>query len=430
MPKEGRRVQQESRKHTVRRTREEKQARVLYLALGGVAAIILLVLGIGYYQENVGKLGAPIAVVNGTIITVRDYQTRVRYDAGSTLAALDNAEKNLAQVTSDPSTAFLRDYLLQQRATLQRQMITLPRNTFENIIDDEIVRQQAAKLNLRVSSDQVDEEIEKLFQYARATPTPTEGPSPTPTLTLTPTKTPTITPTSTRTPTPTGTITPTTPTLTPTFAPTETTEPTSTPISFSSYQEQKQKYLDSLSKNTQVSEADFRKIVEITLLRRKLQEQLAEQVAKSAEQVNVRHILVKTYDEAAKVIERLKKGEDFAKLAQELSLDTGSKEKGGDLGWALRGTFVPEFDEVAFALKPNEISQPVTTTFGAHIIQVLGHEQNRPLDETQLQQKKSGALNDWLQTAKLTAKIERYYDDRLVPSEIRKVITQMLQSAQ
>jgi peptidyl-prolyl cis-trans isomerase SurA len=74
--------------------------------------------------------------------------------------------------------------------------------------------------------------------------------------------------------------------------------------------------------------------------------------------------------EANEIRARLVDGEDFAQLARRLSADPGSRERGGELGWFRRGRMVPEFDRVAFALRPGEISQVVETSFGFHIIRV------------------------------------------------------------
>jgi peptidyl-prolyl cis-trans isomerase C len=80
------------------------------------------------------------------------------------------------------------------------------------------------------------------------------------------------------------------------------------------------------------------------------------------------HILVPTEEEAKKALARVKGGEDFAKVAGEVSKDPGSK--GGDLGWFTKDRMVPEFGDAAAKLKPGELSEPVKTQFGWHIIKL------------------------------------------------------------
>jgi peptidyl-prolyl cis-trans isomerase C len=87
------------------------------------------------------------------------------------------------------------------------------------------------------------------------------------------------------------------------------------------------------------------------------------------ERVRARHILVKTEQEATEILDRLKKGEKFEDLAKKYSQD-GSKDYGGDLGYFSEREMVPAFSKAAFSLKPGEISQPVKTNFGWHIIKV------------------------------------------------------------
>jgi parvulin-like peptidyl-prolyl isomerase len=425
MPKAVRRVPEETRKQQVRRAREQRQERVLFLGLGAVALLVVLILAFGYYQENIGKLNNPIATVNGTPITVRDYQVRLRYDYASIESQLSSLQSNLAQFGNDPSADFLKNYFQQQQVQLVNELITLPRGELETLIDNEIVRQEAAKRNITVSEDEIDQEIERGFGYQRATPTPTAGPSPTATQTATPTLTPTITPTATPSPTPTGTITPTTPTITPTPGPTETPGPTSTPMTYQGFLDQKKEFLDNVGKSAGMNEADLRKMFQVIILRRKLNQMLADQVPTTAEQVHARHILVANYDDAVKVEDQLKQGKDFSDLAKQFSTDTSNKDNGGDLGWFSRGQMVKEFEDTAFSLKVDEISQPVTTTFGVHVIQVLGHEQNRPLDASALQQKQSAALTEWLDQNRVNFKTERFYRDEYVPPDIRKTITQI-----
>jgi len=109
-------------------------------------------------------------------------------------------------------------------------------------------------------------------------------------------------------------------------------------------------------------------------------------------QVRASHVLVpinekggsESEDKARDVIRRAKAGEDFAKLAREVSQDPGSKDKGGDLGWVKQGDMVPEFDRALFALKKGELSaEPVRTQYGFHVIKVFDVKEGarQPLKE-------------------------------------------------
>jgi peptidyl-prolyl cis-trans isomerase C len=91
--------------------------------------------------------------------------------------------------------------------------------------------------------------------------------------------------------------------------------------------------------------------------------------AKSEPEVHARHILVPTEDEAKAIVAQLKGGADFAALAKEKSKDPGAAD-GGDLGYFTKDQMVPEFAEVAFRLDKGQISDPVKTQFGWHVIKV------------------------------------------------------------
>ena len=113
------------------------------------------------------------------------------------------------------------------------------------------------------------------------------------------------------------------------------------------------------------------------------------------EQVKARHILLKfspniseeekkkVKEKAELVLERLKKGEDFAELATAYSEDPSSAKKGGDLGYLQKGKMVKPFEEAAFSLKPGQLSGIVETKFGYHIIKVEEHKEagTKPFDE-------------------------------------------------
>jgi peptidyl-prolyl cis-trans isomerase C len=87
-------------------------------------------------------------------------------------------------------------------------------------------------------------------------------------------------------------------------------------------------------------------------------------------EVRARHILVETEDEAKKILAELKKGGDFAAIAKQKSKDPAAAAEGGDLGYFTKEQMVPEFAEVAFKLDKGQLSDPVKTQFGWHIIKV------------------------------------------------------------
>lgn len=92
--------------------------------------------------------------------------------------------------------------------------------------------------------------------------------------------------------------------------------------------------------------------------------------AKGQEEIRARHILVGSKEEAQKIADEVKAGAAFEKLAKEKSTDKGSGANGGELGWFTKDKMVPEFAEAAYVLKKGEISGPVKSPFGYHIIKV------------------------------------------------------------
>lgn len=103
------------------------------------------------------------------------------------------------------------------------------------------------------------------------------------------------------------------------------------------------------------------------------------------EQVEASHILVEDETVAQEVLEKLEAGEDFAELAQEYSID-GSAANGGELGFFGKGRMVPPFEEAAFALAINEISDPVESDFGFHIIKVTDRKETFDDYKTDIEQ--------------------------------------------
>jgi parvulin-like peptidyl-prolyl isomerase len=195
-----------------------------------------------------------------------------------------------------------------------------------------------------------------------------------------------------------------------------------------------QKKLDKLLKDQNVSEKELKSQLEAQMLQDKVRQKVSDDVKvsdedmkayfeKNAEQFNTpesvdaRHILVKTKAEAEKVEKLLKADNSDAnwkKVAKEYSTDPGSKDSGGDLGNFPKGRMVPEFEEVAFDLKPGTVSAPVKSQFGWHVIEVSKKtpgskqtfEEAKPTIEQQLKfEKQSTAWEDWLKQAEKDADV-------------------------
>jgi len=90
-----------------------------------------------------------------------------------------------------------------------------------------------------------------------------------------------------------------------------------------------------------------------------------------APQARASHILVKTEDEANRLMKRINEGEDFAEVAKRFSKCPSGKA-GGDLGWFGKGQMVPEFEKVAFENDAGKMVGPIKTQFGCHIIKITG----------------------------------------------------------
>ncbi len=136
----------------------------------------------------------------------------------------------------------------------------------------------------------------------------------------------------------------------------------------------------------------------------------AAKAQKPETEIHARHILVPTEDEAKAALARVKKGEDFAKVADEVSKDPGSQ--GGDLGWFTKDKMVPEFAAAAFKLEPGQISDPVKSEFGWHVIKLEGKREKSfpPFDQVKDQVARyvaQKAQSDEVMKLREAAKIER-----------------------
>lgn len=116
---------------------------------------------------------------------------------------------------------------------------------------------------------------------------------------------------------------------------------------------------------------------------------------KGQKEIKTSHILVDSEEKAKEIKKKINKGSKFEALAKEFSKDEGSKVNGGELGYVLKGQLVPEFENKAFSMKKNEVSDPVQTQFGWHVIKVLDTRDVKiPTKEQALNNIKAKLTND------------------------------------
>ncbi|HEX9385106.1 MAG TPA: peptidylprolyl isomerase [Anaerolineales bacterium] len=403
-----------SKKHIARLERERRQVNLIRgIALAGIVIVAGLLI-YGYLKLNVLQLREPVAEVNGVKNTTGEWQERVRFQRVQMM--------NVYNQYSFYQQNFGVDYSqqIQQIVSDLASPEVIGQQALDQMVDDILIREEAEKRGITVSEDEIQKSIQDNFGFF---PNGTETPTVTPTevtlptmsseqLTLYPsTSTPTEVLTSTVTPTATLDLSATpAPSSTPVLdTPTPVPQPptaTTTPYTLEGFQKQ---YGDTVKsfETDKISEKTLRSVYEAQLLRQKLLEEITKDTPHTEEQVWARHILVQTEVEANAAYKLVEGGVDFATVAQRYSKDTGSGANGGDLGWFGKGAMVPEFEEAAFGLKVGEISKPVKSQFGYHIIQVLGH-QDRPLNASQYQQKKETEFNNWLADARKNAKIQTF----------------------
>ena len=195
---------------------------------------------------------------------------------------------------------------------------------------------------------------------------------------------------------------------------------------------------DSIIEQNFGSEDELREIIRISLLQEAAiaedieitEEDLEQEYNRQNTEIEAQHILVADEDTANEVKQKLDEGEDFAELAKEYSTD-GSAEDGGDLGYFSTGEMVPEFEEAAYNMEVDEISDPVQSQFGFHIIKVndirdkeesIGKFEDvkedlrrelltKRMDVTKVQEKMDSLIED----AKVDIKIDEFKDLLEIP---------------
>lgn len=370
----------------------------------GIAAIIL-VIAIAVDQFVVPRQA--VATVNGSTITVADFRQRVLLER-FLVTQQYNSALSMFQSFGLDDQAISQQFQQEPYASWYNELTVpdqLGNRVINTLVEDELVRQEAAARGITVSADEVQSRIHDFFGYDPnalfTTPTATL----TPTLTPTPLVSPTASPVPTETLVPTETPVPVEATVdpnAPTAEPTATEFPTATPSPTpdatqraETFNTNRNDFFGAIRTNTGLGDAELNRYFEIQALREKLADALAADMGDTATYYNVRHILVATQEDAQAVVDALNAGESFADLAAAVSTDTSNNQNGGELGWAPATQYVAPFAEAVESAAIGEVVGPVQTEFGWHVLQVRGREE-RALSPQELETAKNRELNDFI----------------------------------
>lgn len=446
-----------TKKHLARAERERRQNRWIVITMVLIVVLVLGLIGYGILDQQVLQYRRPVASVNSVQISTSLFQGQARYARYSLIQNAEQTYQFSQLFGSDPSTQYQFVQQLQQ-INLQLTPQTVGQQVLNQLIDDQLIMQYAKAHNIIVTDAEIEQGYQQAFgYYANGTSTPTATWVPTPTATLsqlqvtlmvTPTLTATPTPTATQVVTATATPTPTptppvteTPTatlstaitasqvVTPTATPTVTPSPT--PYTLEGFQKLSKDTLTNLKSQFGLTEADLRYVIKVSLYRRKVMDAIVGNLPKQQDQVWIRHIVVKDEQTAKDVKSKLDSGADWFAVSDQYTTDLTSKSKGGDLGWLPKDQLDQAVANVAFTMKVGEISQPIQTSSGWDVIQLLGHEE-RPLTESQYTNLQTTQFQDWLTKQKAAANVQTFdtWKDH-VPTEptMPAEITNYIQSA-
>ena len=357
-------------------SRAEQEARLQKLAVRGivaVVAILIIAVGAAFAVEQLIIPNQVVATVNGEEITVQQFRDEYNLERTRILLQLNQLQSagfDLQQLSQqEPYSTWISEVNVPDQLGLR---------VINDMVDDLLVAQEAARRDIQVNEDAVQKEIEAYFGYdptevaligvePTAMPEPTT--TPTPFVSPTPTSIPTVTPT----PTPSDAdepaedeepaITPQPTVVEPTLSAEEVHE------NFETRQEDYRNYFSINDVASENLDAFFERLALETLL--------ADALVNEEEGLlfaDVRHILLDEEEQALAALEALETGESFADLARAISTDTGSGFGGGELGEAFVGNYVREFREAIADAEVGALVGPVESEFGYHILQVRSKE--------------------------------------------------------
>ena len=157
-----------------------------------------------------------------------------------------------------------------------------------------------------------------------------------------------------------------------------------------------QETFDAQMEESELSREDLYEMERASLIGMKIREKVASDVPETAEFRRARHILCEDEDSCDEALKRIKDGEGFSDVAEDVSVDTITAERGGDLDWFSPGMLLSsELEQAIFSLEDRELSGPVATDIGYHIIELIEVDPDRELDEPQKHELREKLLLEW-----------------------------------
>jgi len=359
-----------NKKFLAQKQREDRQKRIIIIATISVLVIVFGLVAYGVIDRFVLTPKVTVIELENEKITADQFEQQVRWRRRNMIMDIDQMLMTFQQLGGTPEVFGYFEQQLMLAVTSLQQPLMVGQEVIQALSQDIILKVEAEKMGIIVDDALIDREIQEAFGYfAEGTATPAA--------TLAPTTTPAASENEDGEPDPTAT---------PLLQPTEYTEEL--------FNDNYKQFLLSVE-DVGITEGTIRDIIEITIIREQILDIVSVDVEATAEHVWIRHILVADEETANEVLGKLADGEDFADLAAEYSLDTSNKDQGGDLDWFTRGAMVQPFEEAAFALEVGEISDPVQTDFGWHILESLGKD-DLLLDPSAHQELRNQAYANWM----------------------------------
>ncbi|MEA3308319.1 MAG: SurA N-terminal domain-containing protein [Chloroflexota bacterium] len=374
---------QHTRRQHVLHQKDQNLQRLIAWIAAGIGALLLGVLAYGLLAEYLIKPQQAVATIGEGKITVDEYQDRVRYERIMLRSQIAQYQNYLSQIdASDPTMQSIVQQLQSQQAQMEQQLTPalaplFGGNVLDKMVEEQLIRQAAAKQGIEASAEDVELQIEQMMGYDRE--------------------------------------------ATQEITSTEELTDTAKPMTAAEYHENYTAFVANFLGTSGLSEESFRQLLAINILKPQVVEGLAQDMVTVAEQTKINYISTKIGAEAAVLEGRLSAGEtDIAALTEELNGNENPDNGGGSLPWYPLG-YIEQFlgaevESAAFDTPVGEISAPVQGQDESYYIIYVEDREERPLSETLLQQEQLNSYNEWL-TSEISAQVEKLDWQEVTPDQ-------------